>query len=81
MVVYDSNFYYELILCKKTNYKVEYSEAECLLGPILLQKKEKLFLQKWKEYLSKVELICTNNDKASTLVKKVTLIKESLCIK
>lgn len=76
-IVFENNKYYEIIVCKYVSDQVSYTEEELLLGPILMNKKEEIFVNKWNdklmEYLRIKDVSNDNfeNDKKIEIVKKI----------
>lgn len=68
-IVYEDEKYYEIIVAN--NGEQCLSEKEIIFGPILLQKKDSVFLQKWNEYYNKIKNIPSKNE-------EIKLIKEVL---
>lgn len=82
-LVKESDIIYEIIVAKKTNTKILYDEKQLMFGPILLQNKNQLFIEKYENQLQylKVLLDRLNEEKISSekIKKEYNLIKEQLC--
>lgn len=72
-IIYEDEVYYEIIVCDKGN--VSYSDDELTYGPLLLQERSPLFIEKWTQVINKYELI---NTKAT--IKKADVIRKALGI-
>jgi tRNA (adenine22-N1)-methyltransferase len=72
-IIYEDEVYYEIIVCDKGN--VSYSDDELTYGPLLLQERSPLFIEKWTQVINKYELI---NTKAT--IKKADVIRKVLGI-
>lgn len=72
-IIYEDEVYYEIIVCDKGN--VSYSDDELTYGPLLLQERSPLFIEKWTQVINKYEFI---NTKAT--IKKADVIRKALGI-
>lgn len=85
-IVKEGRHIYEIIKAEKSKNVVDYSEAELLFGPILLQKKPELFVQKWQHkaetltnILGQLKQHAENNQaKIIEFEKTVQLIKQEV---
>lgn len=68
-IVYEDEKYYEIIVVN--NGEQCLSEKEIMFGPILLQKKDNIFINKWNEYYNKIKNIPSKKE-------EINLIKEVL---
>lgn len=75
-VVFDKNKYYEIIVCDKCIDKVQYNDLDLEFGPILLNEKSAMFVNKWNEEIKKLENANINNIKE--LNEKIERIKKVL---
>lgn len=75
---------YEIIVAKKKEQPIEYSEKELMFGPHLLAEKNAIFLAKWQRELKQREVILEQLKNASeqnryeTIQQEVEWIKEVL---
>lgn len=74
-IIYEDNFFYEIIIFEKTNKILSYFEDELLYGPILLKNKDNLLKEKLLFELSLYEHI---TKKPQKIIKKIKKIKELL---
>ena len=76
-IIYDKNHYYEIIVLEKGN--ITYSDMELYFGPILLNKKSDIFIEKHKkelnDYLKIVDNI-TDIEKQDEIKKKIKMLKD-----
>lgn len=85
-IVEDAGFTYEIIEVVYNENARVYSEAECLMGPILLMKKPSLFIKKWHGYLAEINSILTSisktkvnsSDRYAELIKQKTIITKNI---
>lgn len=68
-ILYEDEKYYEIIVVN--NGKQCLSEKEIMFGPILLQKKDNIFINKWNEYYQRIKNIPSKKE-------EIKLIKEVL---
>ncbi len=80
VMVYEHQQYYEIIAAKKTNKKIVYDEFSLQYGPIFIQKREKLWLEKYQKLLNQYQDIFLTlkpgQPKYDSLVKKIADIKK-----
>ena len=76
-ILLEDNKYYEIIVFEKSLTPVIYSSDEIEFGPILLQKKNKIFISKWENELIKLKDIYDKCFSESVL-EKIERIKKIL---
>ncbi len=81
-IVCDKHKFYEIIVCKYDNeYENHLSEDEIFFGPFLLIDCSETFLNKWKEYVIKLENIKkVQNKDIISIDNKINYIKNRLKI-
>ncbi|MFC7393322.1 tRNA (adenine(22)-N(1))-methyltransferase [Scopulibacillus cellulosilyticus] len=62
-IIEEDGHIYEMLISSQTAQPVNLSEIECLMGPFLLQKQDKIFAKKWAIELQKVKNILKSLDK------------------
>lgn len=67
-IVFEDGKYYELIIATIGEQKLSLNEM--FFGPILLEKKSNIFINKWKEYYYKIKLI-NSKEKEIKLIEEV----------
>lgn len=67
-IVFEDGKYYELIIATIGEQKLSINEM--FFGPILLEKKSNIFINKWKEYYYKIKLI-NSKEKEIKLIEEV----------
>ena len=76
-IIYENNKYYEIIVCKYQEEKVIYTEEEVFLGPVLINKKTEIFVNKWNDKLTEflriknVSVDNFENDKKIKIINKI----------
>lgn len=75
-IIYENNKFYEIIKCKKNNFKCILSDDECLFGPILLQKKNDIFLKKYHTELIKLKNLNINHQEIKNKIERI----EKICL-
>lgn len=79
-IVLENDKYYEIIVCDRTNETVSYSDDELEFGPMLLQERNPLFIEKWKKEIIKLEKIKNNTTVIEQLDQKIERIKKVICL-
>lgn len=69
---------YEIIVAKKMNERVKYSEKELLFGPISLKEKNLVFCRKWQHELKQKKTILKQLTQAKQGVEKKALLQEQI---
>ena len=78
-IVKENNKYYELILCKKVDFLVQYNELDLEFGPVLRKQKCPLFIEKWTEVYNKYQIIIKKQGNApEKLIADCKMIEEIL---
>ncbi|MEJ6348491.1 class I SAM-dependent methyltransferase [Holzapfeliella sp. He02] len=85
-IVKEGRHIYEIIKAVQVNQKVTYSEAELLFGPVLVQEKPELFIQKWQHKLDTLTTILrqlkqhadNNQEKIEEFENTVRLIEQEV---
>lgn len=74
-IVEEKHKFYEIIVAKKTNQKINYNQRQLTFGPLLLKKSSKDFRKKWTDILKKNQKILKklNNNKHKN---KITNLKK-----
>lgn len=81
-IVFDKDFYYELILCEKTKDKILYNYEDIFFGSVLRNKKDPLFIEKWTNRLDYLKNIRNNSKKRiDNIEEEISLIEGVLCLK
>ncbi|GGA68544.1 tRNA (adenine(22)-N(1))-methyltransferase [Ornithinibacillus halotolerans] len=57
VILEENGHIYEIIVGVRTSDKYQLTEQELLFGPFLLQKKDRLFLEKWKQEKEKLQRV------------------------
>lgn len=80
VMIKDNDIIYEIIVADKGQMKL--TEKESMFGPFLIQNKSNLFIEYWKEELSKLEKVITNipenHENHAKVTNTINLIKEVL---
>jgi len=79
-VIYDKNHFYEIIVLEIGNEL--YNEKELYFGPILMTKKDELFIKKLNKDLFSLKKIVddiTDKEKQKEIQKEIEMIEELLC--
>ncbi len=78
---------YEIIVAKKTDKSVEYTEQEIKFGPFLLKQHSDVFVEKWENEIERIEMVIDQMnlakhdkpvDKINSMKKEIEEIKEVL---
>ncbi len=78
---------YEIIVAKKTDEPVKYTEQEIKFGPFLLKQHSDVFVEKWENEIERIEMIIDQMnlakhdkpvDKINSMKKEIEEIKEVL---
>ncbi|CAI2606561.1 tRNA (adenine(22)-N(1))-methyltransferase [Apilactobacillus kunkeei] len=78
---------YEIIVAKKTDKSVEYTEQEIKFGPFLLKQHSDIFVEKWENEIERIEMVIDQMnlakhdkpvDKINSMKKEIEEIKEVL---
>lgn len=78
---------YEIIVAKKTNEPVKYTEQEIKFGPFLLKQHSDVFVEKWENEIERIEMVIDQMnlakhdkpvDKINSMKKEIEEIKEVL---
>lgn len=78
---------YEIIVAKKTDKPVEYTEQEIKFGPFLLKQHSDVFVEKWENEIERIEMVIDQMnlakhdkpvDKINSMKKEIEEIKEVL---
>lgn len=79
VIVKEKDKFYELIYCKKTKDFVSYNKEDIIFGPVLRNKKDVCFIEKWTNICSQYKEIVKNSDKKlDDLEEMIKLIEENL---
>lgn len=75
-VIFEENIYYEIMVFEKTNQCLDYSELELEFGPILIKKKDHLFIQKWESEITKLQRIYDEcrNAKIEEKIERIKMV-------
>ena len=65
LILFDSGLYYEIIKATKGHEVLSYEDM--VFGPILRNKKDKVFLEKWKKQLEHLTYILKKNEESDKL--------------
>ena len=79
-IVLENDKYYEIIVCDRTNEVIGYSDDELEFGPILLNERSPLFIEKWEKEIIKLEKIKKNTTVIKQLEQKIERIKKVICL-
>lgn len=74
-IVKDHGKFYEVILVKFNPQNSILSESQQMFGPILMVKKEELFIEKWTQIKNKIIKILDNNPDIIELKKQLDMIE------
>lgn len=81
-IIEDSGKVYEILVVKFDETTLDYTEKEILFGPVLMKKKQDLFIRKWESKLKLNKKIITNlsteDSKYKLIEKSIKLIEEVL---
>lgn len=81
-IIEDSGKVYEILVVKFDETTLDYTEKEILFGPVLMKKKQDLFISKWESKLKLNKKIITNlsteDSKYKLIEKSIKLIEEVL---
>ncbi|TMS99405.1 tRNA (adenine-N(1))-methyltransferase [Apilactobacillus kunkeei] len=78
---------YEIIVAKKTDEPVKYTEQEIKFGPFLLKQHSDVFIEKWENEIERIEMVIDQMslakhdkpvDKINSMKKEIEEIKEVL---
>lgn len=78
---------YEIIVAKKTDKSVKYTEQEIKFGPFLLKQHSNVFVEKWENEIERIEMVIDQMnlakhdkpvDKINSMKKEIEEIKEVL---
>lgn len=78
---------YEIIVAKKTDKTVKYTEQEIKFGPFLLKQHSNVFVEKWENEIERIEMVIDQMnlakhdkpvDKINSMKKEIEEIKEVL---
>ncbi|CAI2678000.1 tRNA (adenine(22)-N(1))-methyltransferase [Apilactobacillus kunkeei] len=78
---------YEIIVAKKTDEPVKYTEQEIKFGPFLLKQHSDVFVEKWENEIERIEMVIDQMnlakhdkpvDKMNSMKKEIEEIKEVL---
>lgn len=78
---------YEIIVAKKTDEPVKYTEQEIKFGPFLLKQHSNVFVEKWENEIERIEMVIDQMnlakhdkpvDKINSMKKEIEEIKEVL---
>lgn len=78
---------YEIIVAKKTDKTVKYTEQEIKFGPFLLKQHSDVFVEKWENEIERIEMVIDQMslakhdkpvDKINSMKKEIEEIKEVL---
>ncbi|CAI2679240.1 tRNA (adenine(22)-N(1))-methyltransferase [Apilactobacillus kunkeei] len=78
---------YEIIVAKKTDKPVKYTEQEIKFGPFLLKQHSDVFVEKWENEIERIEMVIDQMslakhdkpvDKINSMKKEIEEIKEVL---
>ncbi|MFN1208200.1 tRNA (adenine(22)-N(1))-methyltransferase TrmK, partial [Enterococcus lactis] len=78
---------YEIIVAKKTDEPVKYTEQEIKFGPFLLKQHSDVFVEKWENEIERIEMVIDQMnlakhdkpvDKINSMKKEIEEIKEVL---
>ncbi|MGQ2282201.1 tRNA (adenine(22)-N(1))-methyltransferase [Apilactobacillus kunkeei] len=78
---------YEIIVAKKTDEPVKYTEQEIKFGPFLLKQHSDVFVEKWENEIKRIEMVIDQMnlakhdkpvDKINSMKKEIEEIKEVL---
>ena len=78
---------YEIIVAKKTDETVKYTEQEIKFGPFLLKQHSDVFVEKWENEIERIEMVIDQMnlakhdkpvDKINSMKKEIEEIKEVL---
>lgn len=79
-ILEENDIFYEILVLEKTTEPLVYSEEELIFGPVLIQKKEEVFIKKWQEinqnYERLIKKLDENLDRVKFLKSQTVLIKE-----
>ncbi|MBR4237146.1 SAM-dependent methyltransferase [bacterium] len=78
LFIKDKNHYYPIIKAKKTKEAINYSNLEILFGPIILKKKDPLFIEFISKQIKTLEESLSKAKNKENLESKFNLLKEVL---
>lgn len=78
-IIKENEKIYEIIKANPSKEPISYTEKELLFGPVLLEVKPPIFIEKWKSMLQKNQFILSQMDQAKAADKlKKKALKEEL---
>ena len=78
-IIKENEKIYEIIKANPSKEPISYTEKESLFGPVLLEVKPPIFIEKWKSMLQKNQFILSQMDQAKAADKlKKKALKEEL---
>lgn len=81
-IIEDAGKVYEIIVAKYEGVLIQYTESEIMFGPVLMKKKQNLFVKKWEDKLNlnkKILMSLSKDDiKYHTLENTIKKIEEVL---
>lgn len=75
-IVYEDDKYYEIIVCERVNEKIIYTFEELYFGPILLKRKDDIFISKINSEISKLKKI---NSDSLEVKEKIDRLEKIIC--
>lgn len=73
-IVFEDEKYYEIIVSEKVKKNVNYTLDELLFGPVLLKKREKIFIEKLQSELMKLKKIDTDSLEVKEKIERLEKI-------
>lgn len=78
-IIEENNKIYEIIVAEKLSEKPEYSANELFFGPILVKKKNAVFVEKWQHKLDKSEKILASlHQSDQDVAKKIQEVAQEI---
>ena len=75
-IVYEDDKYYEIIVCERVNEKIIYTFEELYFGPILLKRKDDIFISRINSEISKLKKL---NSDSLEVKEKIDRLEKIIC--
>ena len=75
-IIYEDDKYYEIIVCERVNEKIIYTFEELYFGPILLKRKDDIFISRINSELLKLKKL---NSDSLEVKEKIDRLEKIIC--
>ena len=75
-IIYEDDKYYEIIVCERVNEKIIYTFEELYFGPILLKRKDDIFISRINSELLKLKKL---NSDSLVVKEKIDRLEKIIC--